>query len=351
MTHDHKSQPFLPSPKSADELLSTGLLNLWYVIAASSDVRDRPVGLRRLNRNLVLWRSDDGTLNVTEDYCPHRGAPLSLGRIASGNIACAYHGVEIDGQGRVVAVPPTPECALLGKTAIKAYPCREYGGAILAYFGDDAHHTPAEPMLPTEITDPEWSTFFYATEWKCNWQVTLDNRTDPVHGSFLHEGTFTLGRGRKDAELKVESTEHGFETYRTNQRGVNIDWHEVEFHPDNSLWVRTEIPYPPAFGGSFRITGHPTPIDADTTYVWFFRSRKLSGWQRDMWRFLYKNRLAARSLVVLEQDRMMLERIPLEARERESLLQTDVAVVRMRRLLRDEAVRQLQGQSAVRAVN
>ncbi len=127
---------------------------------------------------------------------------------------------------------------------------------------------------------------------------------------------------------------------------MNIDWHEVEFRPGNILWVRTEIPYPAsAGGGSFRINGHPTPIDDDRTFVWFFRSRKISGWQRDMWRFLYLNRLEMRAQAVVEQDRVMLEAISLEARTRERLAQSDIAVGRMRRLLREEAERQIKART------
>ena len=182
----------------------------------------------------------------------------------------------------------------------------------------------------------------FTTEWNCNWQVALDNRVDPIHGSFLHAGTFTLGYGRQDSELAVEPTEFGFETRRNNQRGVNIDWHEVEFRPGNILWVRTEIPYPPSFGGgTFRINGHPTPIDEETTYVWFYRSRKISGWQRDLWRFLYLNRLERHAQRVVDQDKVLLEAISLEARTSEKLAQSDIAVGRMRRMLREEAERQV----------
>ena len=116
----------------------------------------------------------------------------------------------------------------------------------------------------------------------------------------------------------------------------------MTFHPDNIFWVKTEIPYPmPVGGGNFRINAHPTPIDRDSTYVWFYRSSKVSGWERDMWRFLYDNRLEARNLEVVDQDRVMLEAIGLEARQREMLLTTDIAVVRMRRMMRDEAARQI----------
>jgi hypothetical protein len=60
-----------------------------------------------------------------------------------------------------------------------------------------------------------------------------------------------------------------------------------------------------------------------------------------MWRFLYLNRLEARAQTVVEQDRVLLEAISLEARNREKLAQSDIAVGRMRRLLREEADRQI----------
>lgn len=333
------TQPFVHRPTSPEELLDTGLPNLWYLVARSSDVADRPVGIKRLDRNLVLWRDSEGMLNVVEDYCPHRGAPLSLGQIIGNNVSCPYHGIQITGKGAIAVVPPTLDCPLVGKTFIKSYSSCEMGGAIWVYFGEGKEAP--KPHFPEEVTSPEWSSFLFMTVWNCNWQVALDNRLDPIHGSFLHEGgTFTLSGGQKEAELKVEETPTGFQTYRTNQKDVNIDWNEVVFHQDNIFWVRTEIPYPASFGGgSFRINGHPTPIDRNSTLVWFYRSRKISGWKRDMWRFLYKNRLEKRALHVVDQDRVLLESLPLRARERERLIQTDVAVVKMRRRMLAEAAR------------
>ncbi len=341
--HPVVGRPFTaPAPVEPEDLLRTGLLDLWYLVASANDVVDRPIGLTRLGRNLVLWRDAGGAVRALEDYCPHRGAPLSLGRIIEGRVRCAYHGFEIDARGTIAAVPATPDCPLVGQQAVRVYPVREIAGAIFVYFSDKANVTPPEPVLPEELISPEWSSFLFTTEWRCNWQVALDNRVDPLHGSFLHSGTFTLGYGRQDSELEVEPAPHGFSTVRNNQRGVNIDWHEVEFHPGNILWVLPDVPYPAgAGGGSFRINGHPTPIDETTTYVSFYRSRKLSGWRRDMWRFLYLNRLEARALTVVEQDRTLLEAISLEARNREKLAQSDIAVGRMRRLLREEAQRQI----------
>jgi phenylpropionate dioxygenase-like ring-hydroxylating dioxygenase large terminal subunit len=340
--HPVVARPFKAPAGTANDLLRSGLLDQWYLVCSAGDVADRPIAIKRLSRNLVLWRDQTGAVHALEDYCPHRGAPLSLGRAIGGNVVCPYHGFEIDAAGCIAAVPATPDCALVGQQSVRVYPVREIAGAIFVYFSDRPGAVPPEPALPEELTSPEWSSFLFTTEWMCNWQVALDNRVDPLHGSFLHAGTFTLGYGRQDSELTVSPTEFGFETRRNNQHGVNIDWHEVEFRPGNILWVRTEIPYPPSFGGgTFRINGHPTPIDDDTTYVWFYRSRKVSGWQRDLWRFLYLNRLEGYAQTVVDQDKVLREAMSLEARTSEKLAQSDIAVGRMRRLLREEADRQV----------
>jgi hypothetical protein len=67
------------------------------------------------------------------------------------------------------------------------------------------------------------------------------------------------------------------------------------------------------------------------------RYQKSSGWRRDLWRFLYKNRLEKRHEDVIEQDREMIEAIPHDSGPRETMIQCDVGVARIRRMLAQEA--------------
>ena len=80
--------------------------------------------------------------------------------------------------------------------------------------------------------------------------------------------------------------------------------------------------------------------DARRPAVFFWRYRKVTGWQRDTWRFLYKTRLEARHWHVLEQDRLMLEAMADDADQAENLYQHDLGVVRLRRLYRSLAEEQ-----------
>jgi ferritin-like metal-binding protein YciE len=75
--------------------------------------------------------------------------------------------------------------------------------------------------------------------------------------------------------------------------------------------------------------------------AYFLRYRKVTGWKRTLWRNLYKYRLEARHWNVLEQDRQMLETMDgLQARLGEHLSQTDVGVIRLRKIFNMEFARQ-----------
>jgi phenylpropionate dioxygenase-like ring-hydroxylating dioxygenase large terminal subunit len=54
--------------------------------------------------NIVLLRSGNGVIAL-QDRCPHRFAPLSLGKVADGLIHCGYHGLRFGTDGRCVFNP------------------------------------------------------------------------------------------------------------------------------------------------------------------------------------------------------------------------------------------------------
>jgi len=325
-----------------EDRLETGLLNLWYLVADASWITQEPVGLKRLDQDIVIWRNENGEINVVEDRCPHRGARLSKGRVHRGRITCSYHGVQLNGEGIIMETPATPDCPLVGKKAIRSYPCREFKGAVWVYFGDEHHQDPDEMILPEEFSSNDWSSFLFSQVWNCNYQCVLDNRLDPMHGSYLHASSYTLAYGNKQDRLNIEETKLGFVVSRESQIGVNIDRTEMFHYPGNNIWIQTEIPYPASGGGGFfRIGGFVTPVDRSSCLFWVYRSQKSSGWRRDLWRFLYRNRLEKRHLEVLEQDRDMLESIYEHSQKNEWLLQTDVGVARLRKILNKEAENQI----------
>jgi phenylpropionate dioxygenase-like ring-hydroxylating dioxygenase large terminal subunit len=249
----------------------------------------------------------------------------------------------------VTKVPASPGCTLEGSRAARAFHVKEVHGAIWLY--NSATHVDQPPPLvvPEELTSAEHSHFLCYNEWQCDYRYALENVMDPMHGSFLHKQSHSMSEGDISAKFQLRRTEHGFVFEKEGQRDVNFDW--TEWGDTGAHWMRLEIPYPKTGGpgGNFIIVGFVTPINPQLAAVFFWRCRKVSGWQRSAWRFLYRNRLEARHWRVLEQDRVMLEQMESDAREREHLYEHDVGLSRLRRYLESMAAKQVQAKAAAKA--
>ena len=331
----------IDSEDAINSLLATGVRNQWYVICPSGFVAEKPVSLRRCGYRMVFWRDTAGVAHALEDRCPHRGAPLSCGIAMGDRIACGYHGVQVDTRGVAVCVPGAPGGKLEGSRSTKAFPLRERNGMIFAFVGDERNPEPPDLVLPEELTSPEFSSFPCYAEWNGDYRYVIDNVMDPMHGTFLHKQSHSMSFGDTKATFAIRETPTGFVFEKEGQRNVNFDW--TEYGHTGALWLRLEIPYPATGGpgGNFHIVGMFTPIGDNRTAMVFWRCRRVSGWQRDAWRFLYKNRLEARHWHVLEQDRAMLEQCDADANQHETLYAHDMGLVRLRRVLRNQATAQL----------
>ena len=99
----------------------------WYPLAIEGFTdRSKAHALMFLGNNVVLWH-DKEKWNVFEDACPHRGVPLSEGRVESnGELLCSYHAWTFNGEGECTSIPQTltkeKEKTLLPKACVKSYP-------------------------------------------------------------------------------------------------------------------------------------------------------------------------------------------------------------------------------------
>ena len=317
------------------EYLKLGVRNRWWPVLPSRFVRagDKPVGITRLGEPLVLWRDTAGAIHVQTDRCPHRAVPLSRGMNEGDRLRCNYHGVEVGGDGTVLSVPGQPGCPLEGKKAVKTWPSVEVAGVVFVWFGDALHEEAPDFVPPPQLAAPEWERFVCYADWEMFWRYSLDNAMDPMHGTFLHANSHTMYQGETEAHFVTRDTPTGFVFEKEGQRDVNFDWSELV--DDGALYVRLEIPYPPSGGpgGNFAIIGFATPIDENNTASFFWRCRKVEGWQRDVWRFLYRTKMEPRHWAVLEQDREMLAGCKPGLEKYEMLYQHDAGLIRLRRYL------------------
>ncbi|MBT0668149.1 aromatic ring-hydroxylating dioxygenase subunit alpha [Novosphingobium profundi] len=333
----------VPVASIASERLNSGLREMWYPVAPSWMLQNAPLGLTRLSQRIVLWRDAEGKVNAIDDRCPHRGARLSMGWNLGDRVACWYHGVEVNGEGRIEDIPALAKCVMKGRPLNRAFPAVERAGAIFVWFGEGE---PTALELPEEISGGEWADILCTAHWKCNWRYAVDNVMDPMHGAYLHAQSHSMAEGDKTATMRARDTDAGFVFEKTNQSGVNFDWTEVGL--TGALWLRLSIPYGKSAGpgGSFGIVGMVVPVDETSCRVFFWRCRKVSGWARNAWKFLYRARLESLHWDVLEQDRLILEGMDDRAREQEALYAHDGGIVRLRRMLEQLASAEVAAASA-----
>lgn len=109
------------------------LRNEWYAVLRAAEVKNKPLGVTRLGRQLVIWRGADG-VQVAFDACPHRGAALSRGRVVDGELQCPYHGLRFSSDGACTVTLGCP-----GEHAglhLAPMPVREAFGLVWVWFGE-----------------------------------------------------------------------------------------------------------------------------------------------------------------------------------------------------------------------
>ena len=82
----------------------------WYVAAFAEEVTRVPLRRTLLDESVVLYRTEASGAVALSDVCPHRRAPLHLGRLFGDVIACPYHGL------RLMVRRPALEIAHLGSS-------------------------------------------------------------------------------------------------------------------------------------------------------------------------------------------------------------------------------------------
>ncbi len=83
------------------------LWDFWYPAARSTEIRGQKlVTAMLLEVPLVLGRTSEGKVFAMRDSCPHRGIPLSYGRLDGKVVECCYHGWRFDAcSGQCVEIP------------------------------------------------------------------------------------------------------------------------------------------------------------------------------------------------------------------------------------------------------
>ncbi len=186
--------------------------NCWYPLTWSRNVgrtlaRHKVVGL-----DLVIYRSEAGAPVALDDVCPHRLAPLSMGRLKGDTVECGYHGMTFGPDGRCVRIPG--QSLIPQNAAVPSYPLHEKMGVVWIWPGDPERVDTSLIFDLPQYDQPGWhSVQGDALRINANFMNLADNLCDPAHVSFVHASTLGNSAGE---EIPVEHalTETGVLVWR-----------------------------------------------------------------------------------------------------------------------------------------
>ena len=152
-----------------------------------------PVKARAFGEDLVVFRDSDGTVGVLDEKCPHRRVSLVYGRNEEGGLRCLYHGWKMDTQGNVLEMVSEPTgSGFVDKVKHKAYPVKEWGGFVWAWFGPSDVVPPFTPPAWAPTADTRVSVAKVLLP--CNWAQILEGAIDSAHSSSLHSSDMVPAR-------------------------------------------------------------------------------------------------------------------------------------------------------------
>ena len=184
------------------------LRDIWYfAIPAEAVKAGRLVHKTLLGEPVLFGRTKAGEIFALKDLCPHRGVPLSAGRllgpgdvavgdvITTDEVECPYHGWRFNTSGQCAAIPSlTADQKIdMEKIRVQYYPVHEEHGNIWIYMPHQewrpgvempAPRRPA-PALPglmgeTSVRLRDVITF------DCHVDHAVIGLMDPAHGPFVH---------------------------------------------------------------------------------------------------------------------------------------------------------------------
>ncbi len=189
---------------------------LWHPVALAHAVGASPAAATLLGEDLVLWRDAAGRAHAWMDQCPHRGARLSLGRVARGELECPYHGWRFEAGGQCTHIPAVPDFKPGPRHCARAYDAREAYGMVWVRLAAPEttgtgearpiHDLPAfaaeaEPRLRKTTSGP----YHVAA----SAPRIIENFLDMAHFGYVHEGWLGSREHTAIPPYEVRPTPHG----------------------------------------------------------------------------------------------------------------------------------------------
>ena len=193
----------------------------WFALARSVQLKNKPLERTLLEKKVVIVRLN-GTAYAFQESCPHRGAPLSQGRIHKNQLMCPYHGFLFDSSGKCTENPATqkPE-----KCRLQSFSCMEQDGLVWVALQPPNH------LPPKLLSDNLYRTFWGESTIQAPLFECVENFLDATHTHYVHAGWIRFSAKRKPVKVEIKSLENQVEATYKNE-GAASGWIQQLFGSD-----------------------------------------------------------------------------------------------------------------------
>jgi phenylpropionate dioxygenase-like ring-hydroxylating dioxygenase large terminal subunit len=176
-------------------------INFWYPAEQASALGQKPVRVRMLGQNFVLFRDSAGVAHCLSNVCLHRCGSLGDGWVRNDRVVCPYHGWEFSGSGQCERIPSLGpvQPAITTRARVDAYPVQEKYGLVFVFLGDLPEEQRPPIMEIAEWDDPGWRCTTLGFSLRANYARVVENALDPAHAEFVH----FVGRKGQDPDYQM----------------------------------------------------------------------------------------------------------------------------------------------------
>ncbi|HKT23361.1 MAG TPA: aromatic ring-hydroxylating dioxygenase subunit alpha [Terriglobales bacterium] len=207
---------------------SAGLMlsDFWYPALLSRELRGRKL-LKTILLGLpvVVGRDANGRAFAMKDICPHRGIPLSCGRVEGENLECCYHGWKFNvHSGTCMEIPSLTADSRIKPEKIHAtyYPCEERDGYVWVFMAESRNSAMSPPPVPElPLPSRKFKITHLSADLPCNVDHGVIGLMDPAHGPFVHQSWWwRTRRSIHEKQKTFEPIPYGFRI-RTHTPSAN----------------------------------------------------------------------------------------------------------------------------------
>ena len=350
-----------PRPKEARNYP----MNCWWVAAFSHEVGEALTGRWILDTPVLLYRSEAGDVIALENRCPHRSAPLSMGRRRGDNVECIYHGFTYGTDGKCVRIP-----SMVGKppeVSVRSFPVIEQGPFVWIFVGDPAVIDDVPPVPSIDW----WGESGFSAEYgylniAANYMLLKENVLDLTHFGFVHADSFKItdwveppklvGGRDNPGYLQVfkgsplppifaeplgvepgtpyDRDNYGFFVSPALQQGA-VDLYEPEQHDRETV---RDIDSPDRRDnpqGKFRVLHATTPVDPEHMHYFWVIARNYGTSEGEMKAFREITEIGfAEDEAVIEAVQSVMSRDPRPTADIEVSVRADAPSLQARRAIR-----------------